>query len=438
MDKWAFIASLLGWGGDPQAIDAKPAVASIPVEVRVLSGHAGQDRLVVQPVDEGGTFVFEQQGEGGGDAPRVMVLSRQARVRGSDARSDEGMREAQELLAKAEQHLAESRDLIAAGRPEEALRRIREARQAMDQARRVSRQVTRGQMEQPAPEASAGDAERPETDTPPGVAAGDIPGEGAVVIVRPEGGGTTASAGARTGKVRVEIRTRTQGPDGKINEKVEVREFPLGEGASVAVAREPDRAQAAEAELPAREARESAAALAARAAASRAAEVRERLEALARERQGQQSATPGGLVGVGLMLEEEEGALIVRGVLPDSPAARVGSIQENDRVVGIAAGDDTDEIRFEGKPLEEAVQMIRGPEGTTVRLLVQTGDDEPRVVELTRAALNTPRPEAEEDEDMADQKDSDNEDDDDDADDEDGDNDDDDDHEGDRGEGDVD
>jgi peroxiredoxin len=94
--------------------------------------------------------------------------------------------------------------------------------------------------------------------------------------------------------------------------------------------------------------------------------------------------------GVGIALGKEEEDLVIKIILPDSAAALNKAIQVGDRVVAMAENDKP-AVKHQGKTVTEAVGLIRGPHGTTVRLtLIPAGKDESqaRDVYLVRGELN--------------------------------------------------
>ncbi len=86
----------------------------------------------------------------------------------------------------------------------------------------------------------------------------------------------------------------------------------------------------------------------------------------------------GSFEGIGATVEMREGVLTIVRPLPNSPAERVG-IEAGDQVLEV------DGQSIEGMDIMEAITLIRGPRGTTVRLLVQReGIAEPFEVEIVR------------------------------------------------------
>src|SRR5215469_7511396 len=75
------------------------------------------------------------------------------------------------------------------------------------------------------------------------------------------------------------------------------------------------------------------------------------------------------LVGIGASLRSDDGYCKIVEIVPGGPAARSGELKVGDRIVGVAQenGEFTDLIDM---PLGQAVEMIRGQKGTTVRLTI--------------------------------------------------------------------
>jgi carboxyl-terminal processing protease len=76
------------------------------------------------------------------------------------------------------------------------------------------------------------------------------------------------------------------------------------------------------------------------------------------------------LEGIGAVLQMEEDYTKVARLVPKGPAYKQGELQPSDRIVGVAQGVDGEMEDVIGWRLEEVVDRIRGPKGTTVRLEV--------------------------------------------------------------------
>lgn len=82
------------------------------------------------------------------------------------------------------------------------------------------------------------------------------------------------------------------------------------------------------------------------------------------------------LFGVGATLQAEDGYCKIRELMPGGPAARSGLLHPGDRIVAVAQ-DGKEPVDVVDLPLPQAVEMIRGPKGSTVRLtLIPAGADD--------------------------------------------------------------
>ncbi|MCY0989920.1 S41 family peptidase [Nannocystis sp. ILAH1] len=79
--------------------------------------------------------------------------------------------------------------------------------------------------------------------------------------------------------------------------------------------------------------------------------------------------TGGTIVGVGVMIEQVAGVLVIRETIAGGPAATAG-LQRGDRILEI------DGAKIKGKPMVEIVDQIRGPAGTAIDLFVQRDTEE--------------------------------------------------------------
>lgn len=78
------------------------------------------------------------------------------------------------------------------------------------------------------------------------------------------------------------------------------------------------------------------------------------------------------LGGIGAQLRSEDGYVIVDSIMPNSPSSRLPEGQKllpNDKIVAVAQGDAEPEDVID-MPLNDAVNLIRGTKGTTVKLTV--------------------------------------------------------------------
>lgn len=84
------------------------------------------------------------------------------------------------------------------------------------------------------------------------------------------------------------------------------------------------------------------------------------------------------MVGIGLVLTENDGYTIIRELVPGGPAALSRQLAVGDRIVGVAQGDSDAATDVQGWRLDDIVALVRGTAGSTVRLDVlpaQTGPD---------------------------------------------------------------
>jgi carboxyl-terminal processing protease len=91
----------------------------------------------------------------------------------------------------------------------------------------------------------------------------------------------------------------------------------------------------------------------------------------------------GSFFGVGIIISRRDGQVTVIAPMEGTPAAAIG-LRAGD-VISQVEGQDTEDL-----PLDEVVDLVRGPEDTPVRLtIVRPGLMEPLKVEITRARIPT-------------------------------------------------
>jgi carboxyl-terminal processing protease len=76
------------------------------------------------------------------------------------------------------------------------------------------------------------------------------------------------------------------------------------------------------------------------------------------------------LEGIGAVLRGESEHTVVQRTIPGGPARQSGQIQGGDRIVGVAQGLDGSMEDVVGWRLQDVVDLIRGPKGSVVRLLI--------------------------------------------------------------------
>ena len=81
--------------------------------------------------------------------------------------------------------------------------------------------------------------------------------------------------------------------------------------------------------------------------------------------------------GIGATLQLQDEYVAVINVIEGGPAALDGTLKPKDRITGVGQGEDGDIVDVVGWRLDEVVDLIRGPSGSTVRLQVLPGGAAP-------------------------------------------------------------
>ncbi|MDW5378877.1 carboxy terminal-processing peptidase [Halomonas sp. HP20-15] len=87
------------------------------------------------------------------------------------------------------------------------------------------------------------------------------------------------------------------------------------------------------------------------------------------------------LEGIGALLQTEGEYVKVSSLVPGGPADKGGVLQPADRIVGVGQGESGEMVNVVGMRLDDVVELIRGPKGTTVRLDVIPA----KAVDVTRS-----------------------------------------------------
>ena len=74
------------------------------------------------------------------------------------------------------------------------------------------------------------------------------------------------------------------------------------------------------------------------------------------------------LEGIGALLQSDGEYVKVSSLVPGGPADKAGALQPADRIVAVGQNEDGDMVNVVGMRLDEVVDLIRGPKGSTVRL----------------------------------------------------------------------
>jgi carboxyl-terminal processing protease len=96
------------------------------------------------------------------------------------------------------------------------------------------------------------------------------------------------------------------------------------------------------------------------------------------------------LEGIGATLRMDNDFVTVNAVTPGGPADKSGLVSVDDKFLAVAQGKDGEFTDIVGWRLDNAIQLIRGAKGTTVRLkVVSKGQDiaSPKIIELVREKI---------------------------------------------------
>ena len=94
------------------------------------------------------------------------------------------------------------------------------------------------------------------------------------------------------------------------------------------------------------------------------------------------SSVQNSFVGIGALLEDDDGICTIKEILPGGPAERSRLLGPEDQILGVAQGDEEFEDVVDLQ-LRYIVRKIKGEKGTTVRLLIRPGDTtDPSVREI--------------------------------------------------------
>jgi len=95
------------------------------------------------------------------------------------------------------------------------------------------------------------------------------------------------------------------------------------------------------------------------------------------------SQIEGNFVGLGVELKADAGELLIVGVIPGSPADQ-GGLRAGDRITEV------DGHKTSDYATDEAANLLRGPEGSSVEVVVSTPGIAPRRVRVRRATVEVP------------------------------------------------
>lgn len=83
------------------------------------------------------------------------------------------------------------------------------------------------------------------------------------------------------------------------------------------------------------------------------------------------------LEGIGASLRQDNDYTVVAAIIAGGPAGKSGLLKEEDKIVGVAQGDNGEMVDVIGWRLDDVIQLIRGKKGTVVRLQIQHAKDGP-------------------------------------------------------------
>jgi carboxyl-terminal processing protease len=93
------------------------------------------------------------------------------------------------------------------------------------------------------------------------------------------------------------------------------------------------------------------------------------------------------LEGIGAVLQADEDYTVITSLVPGGPADTTKKIKPKDKIIGVAQGQE-DFVDVVGWRLDDVVDLIKGPKGSTVRLQVMAASDSasttPQVIEIVR------------------------------------------------------
>jgi carboxyl-terminal processing protease len=85
------------------------------------------------------------------------------------------------------------------------------------------------------------------------------------------------------------------------------------------------------------------------------------------------SAVQNSFVGIGALLQDDDGICTIKQILPGGPAEESGLLHDEDKILGVAQGKDGEFEDVVDMQLRYIVRKIKGEKGTIVRLLIRPG-----------------------------------------------------------------
>jgi carboxyl-terminal processing protease len=97
------------------------------------------------------------------------------------------------------------------------------------------------------------------------------------------------------------------------------------------------------------------------------------------------------LEGIGALLQEDGDYIKISEVIPGGPAFKSKLLSKGDKIVGVAQGEGGQIVNIVGYQVDDAVKLIKGPKGTTVRLQILSNDAiagaPPKEIKLVREKI---------------------------------------------------
>ncbi len=96
----------------------------------------------------------------------------------------------------------------------------------------------------------------------------------------------------------------------------------------------------------------------------------------------------GRFYGIGAQLKEDDGRIIITSLVAGGPAWKSGELKENDEIIKVAEGDN-EPVDVTGYAVSDAVKLIRGTNGSVVKLTIKKIDGTVKIISLVREKVNT-------------------------------------------------
>lgn len=97
-----------------------------------------------------------------------------------------------------------------------------------------------------------------------------------------------------------------------------------------------------------------------------------------------QTSMKNSLTGIGALLEaDDDGTTQIKGIVVNGPADREGSLQLDDRIIGVDSRNSGEMVDIVYMKINKVVELIRGPENTEVRLKVIPAEDPGAIRNIT-------------------------------------------------------